>query len=131
VKILGREPALVIGFLAALISLAGTFGFRLLDPDQAGLWIVAINAVAAAATAFTVRPISPAAFTYAVGAIVAVSASYGLELAPETVSAINGVVVSALILLTRNQVSPVDTAVTQPSVNPLPEAVAHEAESFR
>jgi hypothetical protein len=129
VKILGREPALVIGFIAALISLAGTLGFRLLSPDQAGLWITVVNAVAAAATAWTVRPIAPAAFTYAVGALVALGASYGLSLAPETVTAINGLVIPTLVLLTRNQVSPVETAVTEPSLDPTPAAAIHEAEN--
>ena len=114
-KILGREPALWLAVMTALISVAGTFGFRLLSPDQAGLWNIAINAVAAAITAYAVRPIAPAAFTYAVSVLAQLGAAYGLEMSPEQLSMLNATVVPILALLTRGQVSPVETAVTHAS----------------
>ncbi|HEY6568599.1 MAG TPA: hypothetical protein VI341_13870 [Actinomycetota bacterium] len=112
VKIFGREPTLYIALITAFISLAGTLGYSLLTGDQASLWIVLVNALAGAATAWAVRPISPAAFTYAIGAILALAAGYGLEVPPATVAAINALVIPALALLTRNQVSPRETVVT-------------------
>lgn len=114
-KIFGREPTLWISFLASIILLLGTLGFRWLDGNQAGIVVVAINAIAAAINAWTVRPIAPAAFTYAAGAIVSVFAAYGMEVTPEQLAMINGVVVMGLGLMTRGQVAPQDTAVTHPS----------------
>lgn len=111
-KILGREPTLWIAVISSLIVVLGTFGFHYLTGQQAGLIVAAINAVAGAINAYLVRPVSPAAFTYAIGAIVALVASYGINVSPETLATINLAVVPILALLTRNQVSPVETPVT-------------------
>jgi hypothetical protein len=127
VKILGRDPALYLALAAGLLSFAATLGFRLLTPDHAGLWIVAINAVAAAATAATVRPIGPAAFTYALGAVIALIGGYGFELSAEQVTGLNGLVIPILSMWTRTQVSPIETAVSKASREPTPEAAKHEA----
>lgn len=125
-KIFGREPTLWLAFAVSVVSLLGTLGFRLLGPDQAALWNVAIMAVAAAITAFTVRPIAPAAFTYAVGALAQLGAAYGLNVTDPQLSMINALVIPALALLTRGQVSPVETSVTSKSNDPTVEAEAHE-----
>jgi len=111
-KIFQREPTLWIGVLSSLIILAGTFSFHLLSGQQASLIVVAVNGIAAAINAYAVRPISPVAFTYAVGSIVAVAGAYGLNLSIETIAALNAVVVPALALLTRGQVSPLETPLT-------------------
>ena len=122
-KIFGREPSLWLAFLTAIVSLAGTVGFRLLAPDQAALWNIAILAIAGAITAYTVRPIAPAAFTYAVGAIVQLGAADGLNVTDPQLSMLNALVVPTLMLLTRGQVSPVETAETKASNDPVPAAV--------
>ena len=111
-KILGREPTLWIGVISSAVILLGTFQFQLLTGEQAALIVVAINAIAGAANAWLVRPISPVAFTYAVGALVAVATSYGLNLSIETVAAINAAVIPTLALLSRGQVSPEETAIS-------------------
>ncbi|HLY14273.1 MAG TPA: hypothetical protein VKR24_07960 [Candidatus Limnocylindrales bacterium] len=108
-KIFGREPTLWIAVIAQLILVAGTFGFHWLTGQEAALWVVAINAVAGAVTAYAVRPVSPVAFTYLVGSILALAGAYGLNLPVETVAAINAAVVPILALLTRGQVAPQDT----------------------
>lgn len=113
-KILGRDPTLWIGIISSLIVVAGTIGFHWLTGVQAGLMVAAINAVAGAVNAWTVRPISPVAFTYAVGAIVALVASYGFNVSEETLGAINLAIVPILALLSRDQVSPQDTPITNP-----------------
>jgi len=118
-KLFDREPTLFISFIASVILLLGTLGFRWLDGDQAALVVVAINAIAAGINAYTVRPISPAVFTYAVGAIVAVFVTYGLEVSPETLAMLNGLVIMGLGLLTRGQVSPQETAITHASESAL------------
>lgn len=114
-RLFGREPTLYISFFASLVLLLGTLGFRWLDGDQAAVVVVAVNAIAGAVNAYTVRPVSPAIFTYAVGAVVAVFAAYGLEVSPETLAMLNGVTVMGLGLLTRGQVSPQETRISHSS----------------
>lgn len=105
-KIFGREPTLWISVITGLVILAGTAGLHWLTGQQAGLIAGAIIALAGAANAFAVRPIAPAAFTYAIAALLAVAGSYGLNFSPETVGALNAIVLPALALITRGQVTP-------------------------
>ncbi len=114
-RLFGREPTLWLAVVIAIISVAGTFGFRLLSPDQAGLWVRVINGLAGAINAYTVRPVAPAAFTYVAGTLVALGAAYGFELDAQTVMAINAALVPILALATRGQVAPVETTVTNAS----------------
>ena len=111
-KLFDREPTLWLAALSSLIIVVGTFGLDLLNGQQAALLVVAINAVFGAINAYAVRPISPVAFTYAIGALVALVAAYGINLPIETVAAINAAVVPVLALLSRGQVSPEDTAIS-------------------
>lgn len=124
-KILGREPTLYLAAASSLILLVGTYGFHLLNSGQAVLIVVAVNAIAAAINAYTVRPISPTTFTYAMGAIISVAASYGLNLSPEQVVAINATIVPFLALLSRGQVSPADTSLTR-ATTPAEKAIAED-----
>lgn len=128
-KILGRHPTLWIGLINIVIMGLATLQFRFLDNDQAGLIVAAINAVAAAVTAWVVRPIQPAIYTYAVGSLIAVGAAYGLNVTPEQLGGLNSVVVGILALLTYGNVSPLDTAISSsttaagaPDVQTVPEA---------
>lgn len=121
-KIFGREPTLYIAVINAALLLIATFGLKWLSVEQAGLFAVVTNAILAAFNAWAVRPVSPVAFTYLVGAVAALLASYGFNLTPEQVSAIDSFVVFTLALMTRNAVSPVPTPVTNHSLEPTPEA---------
>ena len=112
-KIFEREPTLWLSMISAAIIVAGTVGLHLLNGQQASLLVVAINAVFLAINAYAVRPISPVAFTYAIGSLVAVAGAYGLNLSIETIAAINAGVVPVLALLSRGQVSPEETAVSR------------------
>jgi len=105
VKIFGREPQLVINSISALLSLLVTFQFGM-TTAQAGAIVAVISGVFAAVAAAVTRPIAPGAFTGIVAASAALLAAYGLEVAPETVAAVNGLVLAALALLTRGQVTP-------------------------
>lgn len=105
-KIFSREPALWIAVLSAALSLVATFGLGWLTTEQAALIVAAINAIAAAITAWAVRPVSPAVFTGAVAAVMAVVSAYGLDVSDGTLAAINTLTVAVLTLLTRGQVSP-------------------------
>jgi hypothetical protein len=55
--------------------------------------------------------------------LVALATAYGLNLTPETVAGINGVVIAGLVLLTRDQVSPIETPVTTLSKDSNPAAL--------
>lgn len=114
-KIFGREPTLWLAFINAGIVILGTIGLKAINQEQAGLFVVVLNAVFAAVNAFAVRPISPVTFTYAIGSIVALAGSYGLQLPAETVAAINTAVIPVLALLSRGQVTPADTAISRES----------------
>lgn len=126
-KILGREPTLIIAALNALVMIIGSVGLGLFTQDQAGLAVVVINAAFGAVNAITTRPISPSVFTYLIASVLALLSSYGLELSPQLVVSINAAVVPLLALIFRGQVSPVETPVTQPSLDPTPEAAEKEA----
>lgn len=109
------EPALVVGAIVAGISMAGTLGFSLLSPEQAGIWVLLVNAVAAAVMAWTTRPISPGVFTYLIGVIATLGAAYGFELASDQINGLNVLVISILTLITRGQVTPQATTLTKPT----------------
>jgi hypothetical protein len=107
-----REPATVLlGYVAAGLGLVATWGLPWLTTTQAALVVAAINAVAAAVAAWKVRPITPAVFTGAAAAVVAVFAAYGLHVSQDVLGGINTALLAALTLLSRGQVSPVATAV--------------------
>lgn len=102
----GREPALWIAALAALLGIGVTLGLDGLSATQAAAIVAVLNAAAAVWTALKVRPVAPAAFTGAVSAGAALLVAYGLDVSQETVGAINVAVLAVLSLLTRGQVSP-------------------------
>ncbi|GAA3852627.1 hypothetical protein GCM10023084_03570 [Streptomyces lacrimifluminis] len=104
-KIFGREPALIISTISAILSLIVTFNIGM-SGEQAGAIVAVISAWFGAMVAIATRPIAPAAFTAVVAAAAALLAAYGLNVSAETVGATNAVVLAVLALLTRGQVSP-------------------------
>lgn len=112
-KIFQREPTLYLAVIYAVITVVGTFGLASLSAEQAGLLNAAIAGVVLAINAYAVRPISPVAFTYAVAAIANLLAAYGIAIPDATMAAINGLVVPILALLSRNQVSPKATPISE------------------
>jgi hypothetical protein len=104
-KIFGREPALIISTISAILSLVVTFNIGM-SGEQAGAIVAIVSAVFGAIVAVATRPIAPAAFTAVVAAGAALLAAYGLNVSAETVGATNAVVLAVLALLTRGQVSP-------------------------
>lgn len=112
-KILGREPTLWLAIIYAVLTVLGTTGLAHFSGAQANLTNAAIAAVVGAINAYAVRPISPVSFTYAIAALVQLAAAYGIAIPDVTLTAINGLVVPALALLSRGQVSPVETPVSK------------------
>lgn len=108
-KIFGREPALIISTVSAVLSLVVTFNIGMTG-EQAGVIVAVISASFGAIAAAMTRPIAPTAFTAVVAAGAALLAAYGLNVSAETVGAVNAVVLSVLALLARGQVSPREAA---------------------
>lgn len=109
-RILGREPALWLNSLSAVLGLLVTFQVGSLDAEEAG-WIVAsTSAVLGAIAAALTRPIAVQAFTTAVATIASAVAAFGYEAAPTHVAAINAAVLSVLMFVTRGQVTPAPIA---------------------
>lgn len=102
----GREPTLLIAVIAAALSIAVGFNLDWLTATQAALIVAVLNAALGVVNAVSVRPIAPAAFTYFVGAAVALLAAYGLGVSQEAVGTINGFVLAVLAFITRGQVTP-------------------------
>lgn len=105
-SIFGREPALILGALSATLSLAVAFGVPGITDATATLIVALITAIFGAITAAITRPIAPAAFTAVVTAAAALLAGYGFDVSAEMVAAVNGAVLAALTLITREQVTP-------------------------
>jgi hypothetical protein len=105
-KIFGREPSLVIATVASLLSLVAGFGLDWLTPGQAAAVVVVLNAVLGAWNAWAVRPVSPAAFTYLAGAVAALVAAYGVHVSQSMVGSVNALVLAALALVLRGNVTP-------------------------
>lgn len=112
-RIFGREPTLWLAGIYAVLTVLGTTGLAHFSGTQANLTNAAIAAIVGAVNAYAVRPISPVSFTYALAALVQLAAAYGILIPEATLTAINGLVVPALALLSRGQVSPADTAISR------------------
>jgi hypothetical protein len=104
VRIFGREPALIISWLAALGMLAGGLNISWLN---AGQTTVIVAAIAALLLALTTRPVGPGLFVTASAALFAVFAEYGMTVSEATVSAVGGVIMASFALFgVRPQVTP-------------------------
>ena len=105
-KLLGREPVVVLNTLSAALGLVVTLGVTSLTAEQAGATVAVVSAILGGIAAAMTRPIAPQAFTAIVAAGATAVAAFGFEVSQETVGAVNTVVLAVLTLLTRVQVTP-------------------------
>jgi hypothetical protein len=105
VKIFGREPALILQSIGAVLSLGIALGLPL-STEQAGLAVAVVSAVFGAVAAAATRPVAPQAFVGVVATVAALTSSFGFEASPELIGGLNAVIVSGLALLGRAQSSP-------------------------
>lgn len=105
-KLLGREPVVVLNTLSAVLGLIVTLGVTSLTAEQAGATVAVVSAILGGIAAAMTRPIAPQAFTAIVAAGATAVAAFGFEVSQETVGAVNTVVLAVLTLLTRVQVTP-------------------------
>jgi hypothetical protein len=107
IRIFGREPALALNTLSAILGLLVTFNIGLTE-NQAG-WIVAgTSAILGAIAAALTRPIAVQAFTTLVATLASGVAAFGYEVAPT--AAINGALLAVIMFITRGQISPKEAA---------------------
>lgn len=104
VKIFGREPSLIIGFVAALGAVAAGLN---LDWLSAGAAVAIVAAIGTAITAATTRPIAPSLFVGAFVAVAAVLAEYHYHLSDGFIAGVSGVIMASFALFgVRPQVTP-------------------------
>lgn len=105
-KTFDREPVAALNALSAVLGLVVSLSITPLSTEMAGGIVAFVTAVLGGIAAAKTRPIAPQAFTAIVAAGAVLVATFGYEVSQETVGAINGVVLAALTLLTRVQVTP-------------------------
>lgn len=114
VKIFGREPALIVGFVAAVVAVVVGLNVSWLS---AGAGVAVVAAIGAIITAATTRPVAPALFVGAFVAVAAVLAEYNYHLSDGLISGAGGLILAAFALFgVRPQVTPAaDQAPTTPA----------------
>jgi hypothetical protein len=118
VKIFGREPALIVGFIAAVVAVLLGLNLSWLS---AGASVAIVAAVGAIITAATTRPVAPSLFVGAFVAVAAVLAQYHYHLSDGLISGVSGLILAAFALFgVRPQVTP---AADQAAIAPAQGAV--------
>jgi len=103
-KIFGREPALVMAAIGAVLSWIATLEFEWLDAGQSTALITFLSAVVIAATT---RPWAPALFVGIVSAGAALAGAYGLNWSDNAVTALGTIILTGFALFgIRPQVTP-------------------------
>lgn len=104
IKIFGREPALWLAAIGAVITWAVSLGLDWLNAGQATALVTFITGVV---IALTTRPVAPALFVAAVSAGAALFAEYGLNWSDAAVTGLGGIILAGFALFgIRPQVTP-------------------------
>lgn len=104
-KVLGKEPALWLALIGALLTWAAGFGFDWLSTGQA---VAIVGALTGVAIAVTTRPVAPGLYVAAVAVVAAMFSEYGLHWSEAAVTGLGGIILAAFALFgIRPQVSPV------------------------
>jgi len=109
-KIFGREPAAFIALLGSVLVVLAAMNLSWLNAGQAAAGTAVIAAIV---LAWTTRPVAPALLTGAFSALVALFAEYGLEMSDAFVGGVTGLILATYAFITRAQVSPQPTPLTQ------------------
>jgi hypothetical protein len=106
IKIFGREPALILSVVGALVTWAVSLGFDWLNAGQATAIVTFITGAVIAATT---RPIAPALFVAVVAAGAALFGEYGLHWSDAGVTGVGAIILTGFALFgIRPQVTPAD-----------------------
>lgn len=105
-KIFGREPALWLGLIGAVLTTLVSLNQPWLSAGAAAAILAGLTAVT---TAVLTRPVAPGLFVAAFTAIAALFAEYGTNLPPALVTGISSVILAGFALAgIRPQVSPAE-----------------------
>lgn len=109
-KIFGYYPATIIAAVQAVLAVVLNLPASPLSPDVAAWVITVLSAVAVAAEAWTVRPVTVAVLTGAVrttiAAVLLIGAPFGVAISPELSGAIVAAVIMVFGLLTHANGTP-------------------------
>jgi hypothetical protein len=104
IRIFGREPALVMGAIGAVLAWIATLGFEWMDAGQSTALITFLSALVIAATT---RPWAPALFVGVISAGASLAAAYQLHWSEEAVTGLGTIVLAGFALFgIRPQVTP-------------------------
>lgn len=113
-KLFGREPALWINVIAAVLSMFVTFQMSGLSDSQATNIVAALTAAAGVITAIKTRPWSVSLFTGFISSAAVLAAGYGLDFSQQQIGAVQLIAATILTLLARGQI--------EPAPDPVPES---------
>jgi hypothetical protein len=102
----GREPALWIQAIGAVLSLLVALGLPGLNDAVAAAIVALLVAGAAAYTALHVTPVAPTVFAGVIGAGATLLAALGLHATQAQVGAVAAATAAVMAILTRPQQSP-------------------------
>lgn len=103
-KIFGREPALILAFIAALVQVVSTF-IVVLTPDQQALLNATAVALAGLITAAMVHDGVQAGVLGCIQAVLSLAVGFGLHWDPTRQSVVMGVAAALIALWVRDRVT--------------------------
>jgi hypothetical protein len=109
-KIFGREPAAFIALIGSLLTVVAALNVEFLSAGQAA---AITGLVSGLVMAWATRPLAPSLLTGAWTAAVALFAEYGLDLSDHLVASVSASMLALFSFITRQQVSPQNTAITR------------------
>lgn len=95
IKIFGREPALILAIIGAVVTWAVSLGFDWLNAGQATAIVTFLTGVVIAATT---RPVAPALFVAVVAAGSALFGEYGLHWSDASVTGLGSIILTGFAL---------------------------------
>lgn len=104
-KILGRDPVLIMGFISAAIAVLSSLVLHLSDEQQGVLNAVVVAAFGFAAAAMLARDKAVPALVGLFKAVIAVAIAFGLHMTPEAQGLVLTLVAAGAALLVRPQVT--------------------------
>ncbi|MGW1059368.1 hypothetical protein [Micromonospora rubida] len=111
-KIFGREPALWLALIGAVLTWVAGLGLPVLTAGQA---VAITTALTGVVIAVTTRPVAPGLYVAAVGLVASLFAEYGLHWSDAAVTGLGGIILAGFALFgVRPQVSPAADAPRRP-----------------
>ncbi|CAN7197957.1 hypothetical protein [Knoellia sp. LjRoot47] len=106
VTIFGREPAMVVGFIEALLALALSFA-AFISGEQAALVMAVVSAAAGFYVGYATKDVGLARVIGLIKAVVALAAGFGFAMSDSQQGALMAAVAVGFSLINRDRTSPV------------------------